>query len=63
VKDAPDTLNFWIEFYDEDTEIFKYCIDNLGLRSKVVNDDKVNSVYYRRIPNVIFYEESNINNP
>lgn len=55
ILQAPELLNFWIDFYNEDTEIFKYSIMTIGDRPKVVNDNKINSVYYRGIPQVVVY--------
>jgi hypothetical protein len=46
VYQAPDALNFWIDFYDAGNELSKYSINTIGDRPKVVNDSKVSSVYY-----------------
>lgn len=54
VYQAPDTLNFWIDFYDAQNELSKYSINTVGDRPKVVNDSKVSSVYYQSTPNAIF---------
>lgn len=59
VKEEPDSLNFWIDFLDSvqdgyGSELDSYSIYTIGDRSKVVNDDKVKSIYFRDIPNLIF---------
>ena len=54
VYQAPDALNFWIDFYDANNELIKYSINTIGDRPKVVNDSKVSSVYYQSTPDVIF---------
>lgn len=55
VKESPETLLFWFDFLDADkSELGKYSIKNVGIRSKAINDNDVKSIYYREIPNVIF---------
>lgn len=54
IVEAPDLLNFWIDFLDSSSELDKFNISIIGDRPKVVNDDKVTSIYFRDIPNVIF---------
>lgn len=59
VKEEPDSLNFWIDFLDSvkdgyGSELDSYSIPTIGDRSKVINDDKVTSIYFRDIPNLIF---------
>lgn len=54
VINAPELLNFWIDFYEGNENLSLYSISNIGDRPKVVNDNKINSVYYKKIPNVIF---------
>lgn len=58
IIEAPDLLNFWIDFLDseEDGELSKFAISVIGDRPKVVNNDKVSSIYFRDVPNVIFKE-------
>ena len=52
----PEMLNFWFDFLDTTGELNKYSIPNIGLRSKATNDDKIKAIYFRDIPNIIFYE-------
>lgn len=54
VVDAPELLNFWFDFYEGDDNLQQYQIAYIGDRSKVVNDSKITSVYFRKIPQVIF---------
>lgn len=56
VIESPDRLNFWIDFLDADggSELDRYSISMIGDRPKVINDDKVTSIYYRETPNLIF---------
>jgi hypothetical protein len=61
VYENPDLLNFWIDFLDvsdveeERSELGKMAISVIGDRPKVVNEKNVKSIYYRDIPNLIFY--------
>lgn len=59
VVNAPELLNFWIDFYEGNEQLSQYSITAIGDRSKVVNDNKITSVYFRNIPNVIFTSSKN----
>lgn len=50
---APEKLNFWFDFYDQG-ELMDYSVKEIGLRSKVVNDNQVSAVYFKKIPNIIY---------
>lgn len=68
IYEAPDSLNFWMdfldsseEFYDDDigfykfgAELDRYSISAVGDRTKVINDSNVKSIYFRDVPNLIF---------
>ena len=56
IMENPEILNFWFEFLDNDyAEIQRYSVHNIGMRSKATKDDKIKSIYFREIPNVIFW--------
>lgn len=61
-KDAiehPESLIFWFDFLEPyGTDLAKYGVPTIGDRPKVVNNDKVKSIYYREIPNIIFSSTS-----
>lgn len=57
VIEAPELLNFWIDFYDGEA-MSLYSIDAIGNRPKVVNNNKISSIYFRSVPQVIFYDEN-----
>ena len=61
VVNAPELLNFWIDFYDADSEIGKYGIDVIGDRPKVINNSKISSIYFRTVPQVIFTNSKEYN--
>lgn len=54
VVNAPDLLNFWFDFYEGSEDLKRYSISVIGDRPKVVNNNKVTSIYFRNIPQVIF---------
>lgn len=58
----PSSLNFWFDFLDADTDsrnnrqdyLGYYSTRRIGDRSKSINDNKVTSIYFREVPNLIF---------
>lgn len=52
----PASLNFWFDFLDTNGKIGNYSVCYIGQRSKAVNDDKIKSIYFKEIPNIIYYE-------
>lgn len=54
LQENPELVHFWFDFLDSYGEINKYSVQNIGVRSKAINDDKIKSIYYREIPNVIY---------
>jgi hypothetical protein len=52
--------NYFLDFIDSSAEVGKYSIDAIGKRSDVIQDDKVNCLFAREIPNVVFL---NVDNP
>ena len=55
VFEAPETLNFWIEFLDNGEELGAYQIKQIGDRQMVVNDEQVKAIYYKEVPDIILY--------
>ena len=60
VIQAPHLLNFWMDFYNGENSLQQYEIPAIGDRSKVVNDSKITSVYFKSVPQIIFIKDSNI---
>ena len=56
VSEAPETLNFWFDFLDTDGDLAKYSVRNIGSRPKAENNANVKAIYFREIPNIIFYD-------
>ena len=59
VYEAPDLLNFWMDFLDSAGDLDQFSIVNIGNRSKVVNDKDVKSIYFRKVPEIIFVNPDN----
>lgn len=54
VETAPDQLNFWFDFLDVESELGQFNVKEIGIRSKVVNDKDVTSIYFKEVPQVVF---------
>ena len=59
VFEAPETLNFWIEFLDSDSELAQFSIPVIGDRSKTVNEDKAGAIFFKQIPDLILVDRDN----
>lgn len=55
----PSLLNFWIEFLNSG-ELNKYQIKNIGRKAYSETNNSINSIYYKEIPQVIYYDNNNI---
>lgn len=56
VLNDPGSLNFWIDFFDNDSELSKYSIPLIGRRQFAKNDSDVKALYTQSVPLIIFYE-------
>ena len=54
VKNSGTEMDFFLDFIDIDSTLGKYCIENLGRRSKVVSDNSVNCIFEPEIPNLLW---------
>ena len=52
--EAPEQLNFWFDFLDTEGQICQYNKKNIGVRTKVINDNNVKGIYFKEIPDVIY---------
>ena len=50
----PHTLNFWFDFLDTEGDLGNYSVKKMGVRSKVVNETSIKSIYFRETPEVLF---------
>lgn len=67
IQEAPESLNFWFDFINAESDMGQYAIKAIGNRPKAINDDKVTAIYFQETPSVLFltsieYEDF-LNNP
>lgn len=51
--DIPSSLDWWLDIIDNDSNLNKFSISNIGKRSYVTTDNKCNCVFEPDIPDVI----------
>lgn len=56
VFNDPSKINFWLDFIDTGSALGKYSVNEIGRRTKVVNNTSIKSVYNSEVPDVIFIE-------
>ena len=54
ILNNPEKLNFWFDFLDTTGVLNKFSVQNIGQRTKSVNDDKIKAITFKDIPSVIF---------
>ena len=59
---SPTSLNFWFDFLDAESELGYFSTRSVGDRIKVIDDDKVNSIYFKTVPDLIFTTQEEYNN-
>ena len=55
-------LNFWFDFLDTQGVLSQYSVQNIGNRTKTINENSLKALTYNKIPNVIYYESSEVVN-
>lgn len=50
----PENLDYWLDFIDSSSEIGKYSINQIGRRTKVINDTNIKSIYNKEVPDIVF---------
>ena len=53
---SPESMLFWIDFLDSNSKLGSYKVSVIGHRAKVVNDDKVNAIFFREVPSVLWLD-------
>ena len=61
VKETPSDIDFYLDFIDSGAAISELSIDNIGRRTKVINDDKINCMFEPKIPDLIIIESGQEN--
>lgn len=54
----PSDIDFYLDFIDTGADISEISIANIGRRTKVVNDDKVNCVFEPEIPDLVLLNQA-----
>ena len=57
IFENPGALNFWIDFLDNGDELQQFSVPLIGDRQKVVTDNKVTAVLFKRIPDLVLYDK------
>ena len=55
----PESLIFWIDFLDNDSELSQFSVKTIGDRAKTDNDSTVKAIYFKETPTILFVENLN----
>lgn len=50
----PDKVNYFLDLLSTGSTVGKFSVNAIGRRTKVVNDDNVDTVFHRAVPDIIF---------
>ena len=59
VNENPASIDFFLDMLDSGAEVGKYNINNIGRRSEVVSDDKINCVFEQEVPDIVILNLDN----
>lgn len=58
IQDYPDKLDYFLDIIDgEGTSLAELSVQNIGRRTRVINDDKINCIFEPAIPDFIIINE------
>lgn len=57
----PTNIDFFLDFIDSESSISELNISNIGRRTKVINDDKINCIFEPEIPDLVLLNQSDEN--
>ena len=63
VNQNPASLDFFLDLLDSRAEVGKYSINNIGRRSEIVSDDKINCVFEQEVPDIVLINIDDLTNP
>ena len=54
----PEQINYYLDFIDEDSQLGQYSVNNIGRRSKIIEDNNegINCVFEPDIPDIVFID-------
>lgn len=59
IINSPDQINYFLDFIDEDSQLGRYSVNNIGRRAKIVDgQDQINCVFEPQIPDVVYINSS-----
>ena len=61
VKETPSDIDYYLDFIDSGAAISELSISNIGRRTKVINDDKINCIFEPKIPDFVLIEKDGAN--
>ena len=56
VKQDPSGIDFFLDMIDDTASVGQYCVDNIGRRSVVVQEDEINCVFEQQVPDLVFID-------
>ena len=56
VRENPSKIDYWLDLIDDNSQVGQYSIQNIGRRSVVVSEDKINCVFEQSIPDLVFID-------
>ena len=54
----PSSLDYFLDFIDTNAAVSELSISNIGKRSKIVVDDKINCIFEQDVPNLVMIDSS-----
>lgn len=54
VKEDPSSIDFFLDMIDDTAQVGQFCVDSIGRRSIVVQEDEINCVFQQQVPDLIF---------
>ena len=54
----PGSLHYWLDFIDSQAILDKYSVNNIGRRTKVINNNNTSTVYNTEVQDIIFLENN-----
>ena len=61
MKDHPDKLNYWLDIIDSGSDLGKYSINQIGCRTKAVNNNEIKTIYNKEVPDLLFIKAEDRN--
>ena len=58
VSTNPGGLHYWLDFLDDGEDLRKYSCAAIGRRTKVVNSDKITSIFNSDVKDILFVENN-----